>query len=149
MTEDLRNAIDEHRRLVQRILAGGIPEGKDFDACRAVLARFSHQLSAAAGDLQQSAASAPVGLLDVPSSTTPRPSGRSHHISKQLSGLATKAGEISGLQTDCGDEEAFAALFMLLLGALADPFFGIDETQQVVPILKALARDDIGVRELL
>jgi len=89
MTEDLRNAIDEHRRLVQRILAGGIPKGKDFDACRAEL------------------------------------------------------------QTDCGDEEAFAALFTLLLGALADPFFGIDETQQVVPILKALARDDIGVRELL
>ena len=28
MTEDLRNAIHEHRCLVQRILTGGIPEGK-------------------------------------------------------------------------------------------------------------------------
>lgn len=89
MTEDLRNAIHEHRRLVQRILAGGIPEGRDFDACRAVL------------------------------------------------------------QTDCDDETAFAALFTLLQGALADPFFGIDETQQVVPILKALTRGEVGARELV
>jgi hypothetical protein len=89
MTENHPNAIDEHRRLVQRILEGGIPTGKDFDACRAML------------------------------------------------------------QTDCGDEEAFAALFTLLQGALADPFFGIDETQQVVPILKALARGNIVVKELV
>jgi hypothetical protein len=89
MTEDFRNAIGEHRRLVQRILAGGIPEGKDFDACRAIL------------------------------------------------------------QTDCGDDQAFAALFTLLQGARADPFFGIDETQQVVPILKSLARGEVGVRELV
>ena len=89
MTEDLRNAIQDHRRLVQRILSGGIPEGKDFDACRAILG------------------------------------------------------------TDCTDEDAFAALFNLLQGALADPFFGIEETQQVVPILKGLSRGDIRVRELL
>ena len=89
MTDDHRNATDEQRRLVQRILAGGIPTGKDFDACRAML------------------------------------------------------------QTDCGDEEAFVALFTLLQGALADPFFGIDETQQVVPILKALARGNIVVKELV
>jgi hypothetical protein len=89
MTEDLQNVIQDHRRLVQRILSGGIPEGKDFDACRAILS------------------------------------------------------------SDCSDEEAFAALFGLLQGALADPFFGIEETQQVVPILKALARGDIRVRELL
>jgi len=89
MTEDLRNAIQYHRRLVQRILAGGIPEGKDFDACRAALS----------------------------------------------------AG--------CDDEEAFEALFYLLQGALADPFFGIDETQRLVPILKALSRGEIGVRELV
>lgn len=89
MTEDLPNAIDEHRRLVQRILAGGIPEGKDFDACRAVL------------------------------------------------------------QSDCNDDAAFAALFRLLEGALADPFFGIDDTQRVVPILKALSRGEISVRELV
>ena len=89
MTEDPLKAINEHRRLVQRILAGGIPEGKDFDACRAML------------------------------------------------------------RTDCDDEVAFAALFTLLQGALADPFFGIDETQQVVPILKALSRGEVGVREFL
>jgi hypothetical protein len=89
MTEDLRNPIQDHRRLVQRILAGGIPEGKDFDACRAVL------------------------------------------------------------HSDCTDEVAFEALFILLQGALADPFFGIDETQRVVPILKALSRGVIGVRELV
>ena len=89
MTENLPNAIDEHRRLVQRILAGGIPEGKEFDACRAML------------------------------------------------------------QTDCDDDEAFAALFTLLQGALADPFFDIRETQRVVPILKALSRGELGVRELV
>jgi hypothetical protein len=89
MTGDPRNAIDEHRRLVQRILAGGIPEGKDFDACRATL------------------------------------------------------------ETECDDDKAFAALFMLLEGALADPFFDIRDTQRVVPILKALSRGELGVRELV
>ena len=89
MTENLRTAASEHRRLVQRILAGGIPTGKDFDACRAVLS------------------------------------------------------------SDCSEEEAFTALFTLLQGALADPFFGIAETQQVVPILKALARGNISVEELV
>ena len=89
MSRDPRKAIDEHRRLVQRILAGGIPEGKDFDACRATL------------------------------------------------------------QADCGDDEAFAALFFLLEGALADPFFDIRDTQRLVPILKALSRGELGVRELV
>jgi hypothetical protein len=89
MTDDHRHATDEQRRLVQRILAGGIPKGKDFDAYRAVL------------------------------------------------------------HTDSDDDTAFAALFTLLQGALADPFFGIDETQQVVPILKALVRGDIDVRALV
>jgi hypothetical protein len=89
MTKDHRNTTDEHRRLVQRILAGGIPEGKQFDACRAML------------------------------------------------------------RSECSDDEAFAALFTLLEGALADPFFDIQETQRVVPILKGLARGEIGVRELV
>ena len=65
------------------------------------LTRTSHQFPAAAGDLQQSAASTPVGLLDVPSSTPPRPSGRRHHISQHLSGLATEAGEMCGLPPAC------------------------------------------------
>ena len=89
MSDDHPKITDDHRRLVQRILSGGIPKGKDFDACRAVL-----------GD-------------------------------------------------DSDDETAFAALFTLLQGALSDPFFGSDETQQVVPILKALTRGDVKVRELV
>jgi len=63
----------------------------------AAQARISHQLPAAAGYLQQSAAFAPVGLLHVRSGTSPRPSGRKHHISQHLPGLATIAGEICGL----------------------------------------------------
>jgi hypothetical protein len=89
MTENLSHATDEHRRLVQRILAGGIPTGKDFDACRAILS------------------------------------------------------------SEVEDEAAFSALFMLLQGALADPFFGIDDTQEVVPILKGLARGELTARDLL
>ncbi len=89
MTEDLSNPTNEHRRLVQRILAGGIPRGKDFDACRVIL------------------------------------------------------------NSEVDDEAAFAALFMLLQGALADPFFGIDDTQKVVPILKGLARGELSTRDLL
>ena len=89
MTEDCGHATDEHRRLVQRILSGGIPEGKEFDDCRAVL------------------------------------------------------------QTDCDDDEAFAALFFLLQGALADPFFDLDDSRRVVPILRALTRGEVGVKELV
>jgi len=47
--------------------------------------------------VQQSATFSSVGLLDVPSSTPPRPSGRKRHISRHLSGLVTKAGEICRL----------------------------------------------------
>ncbi len=61
------------------------------------LACISHQLSAVAGDLQQSAAFARLGVLDVPQVRAPRPSGRKHHISLQLPGLSTKAGEICRL----------------------------------------------------
>ena len=89
MVDGLQHPTDEQRRLVQRILSGGIPKGKEFDACRAILA------------------------------------------------------------TQCPDEEAFAALFTLLQGALADPFFGIQETQEVVPIIKALTRGEITAKELL
>ncbi len=37
MTNETPDSIHEYQHLVQRILAGGIPVGKDFDACRAVL----------------------------------------------------------------------------------------------------------------
>ena len=39
----------------------------------------------------------PSGLLDVLSSTPPRPSGRKRRISRHLSGLATISGEMCGL----------------------------------------------------
>ena len=37
MTTEKPDPIHEYRHLVQRIRAGGIPVGKDFEACRAVL----------------------------------------------------------------------------------------------------------------
>ena len=53
------------------------------------------------------------------------------------------------LATDCDETVAFAAVFKLLEGALADPFFAIDDTQQVVPILRGLARGDLKPGDLL
>ena len=90
MTEESPDPIDRYRHLVQRILAGGIPVGRDFDACRAFL----------------------------------------------------KSG-------DADDEAVFKAVFTLLEGALADPFYGIAETRDVVQILKAMARGNITPGQLL
>ena len=81
---------DAQRHLVQRVVAGGIPVGKDFDACRAL--------------------------------------------------LVSEAGE---------EEERFKALFTLLEGALAEPFFPIADTREVVQILKSLARGDLKPEQLL
>jgi len=53
------------------------------------------------------------------------------------------------LAHQCGEDEAFHALFTLLRGALADPFFNIGDTQLVVPILKALARGELKAGDLL
>ena len=78
-----------YRRLVQRVVGGDIPCGRDFDACRAVLG------------------------------------------------------------TDCDDPTAFHALCTLLEGALADAAFGVDATQDLVPLLKALARGEVKPRTLL
>jgi len=61
------------------------------------LARISHHLATTAHDMPQSAAFSRFGVLDVLSSTTPRPSGRKRHISRHLAGLATRRGEIFGL----------------------------------------------------
>ena len=60
-------------------------------------ARISHHIATAARDIPQSATFAPIGLLDVLSSTTARPSGRKHHISHHLVDLATRGGKICGL----------------------------------------------------
>jgi hypothetical protein len=46
-------------------------------------------------------------------------------------------------------DEAFQALCMLLEGALADASLPIDDTQELVPLLKALARRDVVAEELL
>lgn len=44
---------------------------------------------------------------------------------------------------------SFQALCMLLEGALADARLDIDDTQVVVGLLKALARSEVGVQELV
>jgi len=77
------------RCLVQRVLAGDIPQGGEFDACRAILT------------------------------------------------------------SECDDQTAFQALSSLLEGALADPSYGIDDTQELVPLLKGLARGDVDLKDLL
>ena len=89
MTEPHRLPLIEQRRLVQRIVAGRIPSGRELEVCREILA------------------------------------------------------------TKCEEEVAFQALFTLLRGALADPLFNIDDTQLVVPLLKALVRGEVTAGELL
>ena len=89
MTEPHRIPLNEQRRLVQRIVAGRIPSGRELDVCREILA------------------------------------------------------------SECEEAVAFQALFTLLRGALADPLYNIDDTQLVVPLLKALARGDLTAGELL
>jgi hypothetical protein len=89
MTDSHRPPLDEQRRLVQRILSGSIPSGKELDVCREIL------------------------------------------------------------RTEQDEGIAFQALFTLLRGALADPLFNIDDTQLVVPVLKALARGEVTAGELL
>ncbi len=53
------------------------------------------------------------------------------------------------LGSGCDDQMAFHALSALLEGALADPEYDIADTQQLVPLLKALARGDVVARDLL
>ena len=89
MTDPHRQPLTEQRRLVQRILTGRIPSGRELDVCREILA------------------------------------------------------------TECDEPIAFQALFTLLRGALADPLFNIDDTQLVVPLIKALARGELTAGELL
>jgi len=52
--------------------------------------RISHQLSAAASDTPHPAEFSRLGVLDVLSSTTPRPSDRKRRWARHLAGLATK-----------------------------------------------------------
>jgi hypothetical protein len=89
MNDEHLNPLPDHRRLVQRLVAGNIPAGRELDECRRVLA------------------------------------------------------------APCDETTAFQALFTLLRGALADPFFDIDDTQLVVPILKSMARGEVKAEDLL
>jgi hypothetical protein len=61
------------------------------------LTRTSHQSPAAAADAPHPAMFSPLGVLDVPSSTPPRPSGRKPHWARHLGTLATNTGEKCGL----------------------------------------------------
>jgi len=61
------------------------------------LSRISHQLSAADSDAPHPAEFSHLGVLDVLSSTTPRPSGRKHRWARHLAALAMKADEKRGL----------------------------------------------------
>jgi len=62
-----------------------------------LLTRISHQLPAAVGDAPHPAAFSRLGVLDVLSSTPPRPSGRNQRWARHLAALATIPGEIYGL----------------------------------------------------
>jgi hypothetical protein len=53
------------------------------------------------------------------------------------------------LRGDCDDTTAFHALCTLLEGALAHPQFGVDETEPLVPLIKALARNEVRAKDLL
>jgi hypothetical protein len=89
MSEENTQSLTEQRRLVQRILTGGIPSGRELDVCREIL------------------------------------------------------------RSKCDEPVAFQALFTLLRGAMADPLFNIDDTQLVVPLLKAMARGELTAEDLL
>jgi len=63
------------------------------------LAPISHQLSTAAGDAPHPTGYSQLRVLDVLSSTPPRSSNRKPSCSQHLASLATKPGEICGLET--------------------------------------------------
>jgi len=63
-----------------------------------ILARISHQLPTAAGDERCPTGFSHLRVLDVLSSTPPRPSNRKPSWSQHLTDLATKPGEICGLE---------------------------------------------------
>jgi len=67
---------------------------------RCHIACISHQLAAAAGVAPHPAVLSPLGVLDVLSSTTPRPS--EPHWVRHLAALATKAGEKCRIGRGCG-----------------------------------------------
>ena len=65
---------------------------------RDTLARSIHELSAAANDASAPAVFYHLGVLNVPSSTPPRPKVRKHGWHRRLAALATKPHEYFGLE---------------------------------------------------
>ncbi len=74
------------------------------------LARSIHQDSAAAHDALHSAAFSAFEVLDVPSSTPPRLSGRKRHCAQHLETLATNPGEYFGLGSTSRPDESLLVL---------------------------------------
>jgi len=74
-------------------------------------------------------------------------------VQRVLTGDIPRGGEFDAcravLTSECNDQTAFQALSSLLEGALADPSYGIDDTQELVPLLKVRARGEVDVRDLL
>ena len=97
------------RELVQRL--------EDFRlSCKVTtLAHISHQLPAAAADAPHPAVSSRLGVLDVRSSTTPRPSGRKPRRARHLAALATKPGEKCG---PAEEQETSRSPFRLLVACV-------------------------------
>jgi hypothetical protein len=69
-----------------------------------------------------------------------RPGGAELDTCRAAFNAAINAGE---------NEVAYQALCMLLEGALADPALSIDDTQILVPLLRALARGTVEPGELI
>ncbi len=87
------------------------------------LARTSHQLSAAADDAQCPAMFSRIGMLDGLRSTTPRPSGRKLHWTRHFAALATKAGEICGLEAcSAKDKPRSSGVVWPLFRRIFDPY---------------------------
>jgi len=95
-------------------------------------ARTSHHVTTAARDTPQSEPFSPIGLLDVPSGTPPRPSGRKHHISRHLAGLAARRGETHGPEIE---SVAFGEYYALLLLATAGMAFMASAADLIVLFL--------------
>jgi len=97
-------------------------------------ARISHQLFAAAGDAPHPAVFSHLGVLDVPSSTTPRPSDRKRHWARHLAALASKSGEKCGL-----------GLLILLLVAAGCATVGESTPDSHIETLPAEAKASVHV----
>ena len=74
-------------------------------------------------------------------------------VQRVLKGDIPRGAELDAcrgvLSCECDDQTAFHALSVLLEGALADPEYDIDDTQELVPLLKGLSRGDVVARDLL